>query len=269
MRSRYPDADIPDVPLSQYVLAGAAARHHQPAMIDGLTHEVLTFGELAAHVERVAAWLGRAGLAHGDVVAIASPNSVWYPVVFHGIVSAGCVASPVNPVNTADEIASQLRDANARVIFAAESALPRVLEAVRQAPAAQVVVIGGAPGFPTLREITDEPLAPGRPPAAINPAADLAALPYSSGTTGLPKGVMLTHRNLVANIAQFRALQDVRPGTDRLIAVLPFFHIYGLTVLMNFGLQAGVTVVTMPRFDLDDFLRIVQDERVTRACVAS
>ena len=87
-------------------------------------------------------------------------------------------------------------------------------------------------------------------------------LPYSSGTTGLPKGVMLTHRNLVANLEQIQAAFPIEAG-DTLIGVLPFFHIYGMTVIMNQGLRAGATIVTMPRFDLDQFLDLIEEHRVT------
>jgi acyl-CoA synthetase (AMP-forming)/AMP-acid ligase II len=92
-------------------------------------------------------------------------------------------------------------------------------------------------------------------------------MPYSSGTTGLPKGVMLTHRNLVANLCQCEPVLAAEAG-ERLIAVLPFFHIYGLTVLMCAALWRGATLVTMPRFDLEEFLRLLQDQRITRAFVA-
>ncbi len=105
----------------------------------------------------------------------------------------------------------------------------------------------------------------GAPPQVqLNPREDLIALPYSSGTTGLPKGVMLTHHNLVANLCQIR---DIEPfgEADTLIGILPFFHIYGLTVIMGLGLHKGATIVTMPRFDLEQFLQIMQNYRVSRA----
>ena len=105
------------------------------------------------------------------------------------------------------------------------------------------------------------------PELDIDPSQHLAVLPYSSGTTGVPKGVMLTHRNLVANVAQAHDTMALRPE-DRVIAVLPFFHIYGLTVLMNMALGSGATLVTMPRFDLTDFLRTLQDHKITVAFVA-
>jgi acyl-CoA synthetase (AMP-forming)/AMP-acid ligase II len=100
----------------------------------------------------------------------------------------------------------------------------------------------------------------------IDPHADLAVLPYSSGTTGLPKGVMLSHHNLVANLCQCEPVLDVRQDEVG-IAVLPFFHIYGLVVLMAAALWQGATLVTMPRFDLEQFLAILQDYRVTTAAV--
>jgi acyl-CoA synthetase (AMP-forming)/AMP-acid ligase II len=104
------------------------------------------------------------------------------------------------------------------------------------------------------------------PDVAIDPRRDLAVLPYSSGTTGLPKGVMLTHSNLVANMLQ---IQDGFPISDEdvLIGVLPFFHIYGQTVIMNQGLWQGATIVTMPRFDLEQFLGLIEEHGVTRAYV--
>ena len=99
----------------------------------------------------------------------------------------------------------------------------------------------------------------------IDPATDVVVLPYSSGTTGLPKGVMLTHRNLVANIVQIDAIETAE--CEAFVGVLPFFHIYGMQVIMNFGLLRGATIVTMPRFDLEQFLRVLQDWPITLAHV--
>jgi acyl-CoA synthetase (AMP-forming)/AMP-acid ligase II len=264
--SRYPDVEIPEVPVPQFVLAGAAERADRPALIDGLSGETITHGELAFYVQRLAAALHARGLRKGDVVAVLSPNTIWYPVVFHGIAAAGCVSTPINSLYTPEEIAFQLRDSGAKVLVTVSPFLDRALAAVAQQPVDEVVVMDGAEGHASLRDLltSDAPAVQ----VDIDPAEDLVTLPYSSGTTGLPKGVMLTHRNLVANVAQCRPLFELHEGDERVIAVLPFFHIYGLTVLMNQGLAWGCAVVTLPRFDLEQFLRAIQDQRVTRAYVA-
>ncbi|MGY1688971.1 4-coumarate--CoA ligase family protein [Geodermatophilus sp. SYSU D01105] len=266
LASLYPDVEIPDLSVPAYVLKAGGARPDAPALVDGLKGDTITHGQLAAYVDRVAAALHARGLRKGDVVAVFCPNTPWYPVVFHGIAAAGCVMSPINSLYTPDEIAFQLRDSGAKVVITVSPFLERVQAAAAQAPVDEIVVMDGAEGHASLLDLlsTDAPSVQ----VDIDPATDLVTLPYSSGTTGLPKGVMLTHRNLVANVAQMRPIMDVHEGDERIIAVLPFFHIYGLTVLMNQGLAIGGTVVTLPRFDLEDFLRTLQDQKITRAFVA-
>ncbi|WP_138734263.1 4-coumarate--CoA ligase family protein [Modestobacter excelsi] len=265
LASRFPDVEIPEVSVPQFVLAGATERADRPALVDGLSGETITHGELASHVERMAAALATRGIGKGDVVAVFSPNTIWYPVVFHGIAAAGAVISPVNALYTPEEIAFQLKDSGAKMLVTVSPFLDRALAAVQSSPVDEVIVMDGAEGHASLRDLlsTDAPAVQ----VDIDPAEDLVTLPYSSGTTGLPKGVMLTHRNLVANVSQSRPMAAVQDD-ERIIAVLPFFHIYGLTVLMNQGLQWGGTVVTLPRFDLEQFLRAIQDQHITRAFVA-
>jgi acyl-CoA synthetase (AMP-forming)/AMP-acid ligase II len=125
-------------------------------------------------------------------------------------------------------------------------------------------VVGETQGATPFAELLADPA--DAPDVEIDAENDLAVLPYSSGTTGLPKGVMLTHRNLVVNICQTQAGFPIEPD-DTLIGVLPFFHIYGMTVIMNQGLRAGATIVTMPRFELEHFLELIERHRVTRAYV--
>jgi acyl-CoA synthetase (AMP-forming)/AMP-acid ligase II len=265
LASPYPDVEIPDLSVPEFVLAAGAERPDAPALIDGLSGETITHGELAAYVDRFAAALHERGLGKGDVVAVFSPNTIWYPVVFHGIAKAGCVMSPINALYQPEEIAFQLKDSGAKILVTVSAFLDRALAAAQKQPVDEVVVLDGAEGHPSLRDLlsTSAP----SPQVEIDPAEDLVTLPYSSGTTGLPKGVMLTHRNLVADVSQSRPLVDLGPD-ERVIAVLPFFHIYGLTVLMNQGLQWGGTVVSLPRFELDQFLRVIQDHKITRAFVA-
>ncbi|TFV78619.1 4-coumarate--CoA ligase family protein [Blastococcus sp. CT_GayMR20] len=265
LASPYPDVEIPNLPVPEFVLAAGKERPDAPALIDGLKGDAITHGQLAAYVERVAANLHARGLRKGDVVAVFCPNTPWYPVVFHGIAAAGCVMSPINSLYTPDEIAFQLKDSGAKILITISLFMDRASAAAEKTPLDEIVVLDGMEGHANLFDLlgADAPSVQ----VDIDPADDLVALPYSSGTTGLPKGVMLTHRNLVANVAQTRALIDLQED-EKIIAVLPFFHIYGLTVLMNQGLQWGATVVTLPRFDLEDFLRTIQDYKITRAFVA-
>ncbi|TFV87206.1 4-coumarate--CoA ligase family protein [Blastococcus sp. CT_GayMR16] len=265
LASPYPDVEIPNLSVPEFVLAAGKEKPDTPALIDGLKGDTITHGQLAAYVERVAANLHARGLRKGDTVAVFCPNTPWYPVVFHGIAAAGCVMSPINSLYTPDEIAFQLKDSGAKILITISLFMDRASAAAEKSPLDEIVVLDGMEGHANLFDLlgADAPSVQ----VDIDPAEDLVTLPYSSGTTGLPKGVMLTHRNLVANVAQTRALIDLQED-EKIIAVLPFFHIYGLTVLMNQGLQWGATVVTLPRFDLEDFLRTIQDYKITRAFVA-
>jgi acyl-CoA synthetase (AMP-forming)/AMP-acid ligase II len=260
--SPYPDVEIPDVPLHQFVLANAGRMAEEPALIDGPSGRTLTFGQLAGGVQRVAAGLAARGFGKGDVLAIYSPNLPEYALAFYGTAAAGGAATTINPLYTVDELAFQLQDAGARFLVTVPPFLDRAREAAARTGVDEVFVFGEAEGATPFASLL---AAGGQPSAvAIDPANDLVALPYSSGTTGLPKGVMLTHRNLVANLCQFQDALGTGTG-ERLIAVLPFFHIYGLVVLMAAAVREGSTLVTMPRFDLEEFLRILQEHHVTRA----
>ena len=187
--------------------------------------------------------------------------------MFHGLLRAGAAVTTVNSLYTADELAVQLQDAGATWLFTVSALLPGAEEAAARAGIAadRLVVLDGAAGHPSLQDL----LAAGAPAPLVSfdPAAQVAVLPYSSGTTGRPKGVKLSHRNLVANVEQSRGLLNVG-HQDRLLALLPFFHIYGLTVLLNIALRERACLVTMPRFDLAEFLRMIQDHKCTYLFIA-
>jgi acyl-CoA synthetase (AMP-forming)/AMP-acid ligase II len=262
--SPHPDVTVPDLPLHEYVLADAPARADQQALVDGPSGRTLTYGQLAGGVGRVAAGLAARGFAKGDVFAIYSPNLPEYALAFYGVSAAGGTNTTVSPLFTADELARQLTDAGARFLLTVAPILDKALDAAGRSGVEEVFVLGegeGATPFATLLTAGDTPA------VEIDPASDLVALPYSSGTTGINKGVMLTHRNLVANLCQGAPVLLAGEG-ERLIAVLPFFHIYGLVVLMAAALARGSTLVTMPRFDLEQFLTLLQDQRITGAYVA-
>jgi acyl-CoA synthetase (AMP-forming)/AMP-acid ligase II len=143
--------------------------------------------------------------------------------------------------------------------------MDKVLVAAEDAGLHEIFVLGEADGATPFAALLDNE---GQAPTVtINPREDLVVLPYSSGTTGLPKGVMLTHHNIVANICQIDAVEPYGQA-DTLIGILPFFHIYGMTVIMGTALYKGATVVTMPRFDLEQFLQLMQNYGVTWAYLA-
>jgi acyl-CoA synthetase (AMP-forming)/AMP-acid ligase II len=252
LRSPYPDVEIPAVSLSEYVLGGVAARGEKPALIDGATGAVTTYAAFAEQVARAASGLAAAGIRKGDAVGLLGPNGAAWAVAFHALAALGAVVTPVNPLFTPDEVAKQLGDARARaaIVF----------------PALAGAVAGA--GLEHVWTLDALPAGDGAVPAPdVDPASDIAALPFSSGTTGLSKGVVLTHRNLVANMEQVRAIHRIGAG-DTLVGALPFFHIYGQTVVLNLGLAHGATIVTMARFDMAQFLDILERHRVTRAHVA-
>jgi len=259
--SPYADVPIPDLSLPDYVLEHAECYTDRPALIDGVSGRTMTYAELAEQVRRAAAGLAAHGFGPGDVLALVCPNIPEYAVMFLAALRLGGIVTPVNPLFKRGELRFQLRDSRASLLVTTPTALDTALAAAEQSAVREVIVVGEAPGATPLRALLAAGVEP--PAMRIDPAAT-AALPYSSGTTGLPKGVRLTHRNLVANLAQLEAVEPITPD-DVLIAVLPLFHIYGLTFVLNLGLRCGAAVVTMPRFDLGGFLRLIETHRVTRA----
>jgi acyl-CoA synthetase (AMP-forming)/AMP-acid ligase II len=264
IRSPYPEVTIPDLPLPAFVFADAAKHAAKPALIDGPSGRTITYRELVGSARLAAGGLAARGFRQGDVFAIYCPNLPEYAVAFYGVLLAGGTNTTINPLYTVEELAAQLNDAGASYLLTIPPFLDKAIEAAGRSGVREVFVLGEAAGatpFAALLHAGRQP-----PEVTIDPHTDLAVLPYSSGTTGLPKGVMLTHHNLVANLCQCEPVLDVRQDEVG-VAVLPFFHSYGLTVLMAAALWRGATLVTMPRFDLEQFLTILQDHRVTAAAV--
>jgi len=263
--STLPDIEIPSAPLTRHVMRHAEELSGHDALIDGTTGDTITYGQLDDMIKRLAGGLQAAGITRGDVVGIMAPNIPMYAVVFHGTAWAGGVVTTINPTYTAGEVRHQLNDSGAKILVTVSPLAPLAVEAAEGTGVQQVVSIDpcDTDGVGTLADLMGEPLVDH---VVVNPETDLVALPYSSGTTGLSKGVELTHRNLVANIEQVNAVLPFEVG-EVMLSVLPFFHIYGMQVLMNGALASGGTVVTMPRFDLEQFLTLASQHRIRRAVV--
>ena len=259
-RSPLADVDIPDTTVTHHVLRRAAEVPDRPALIDGPSGRAYTYAQLAAMIASFAGGLAARGLGPGDTIALMSPNIPEYAVAFHGAAVAGVAVSTVNPTYTADEVRFQLQDSGALLLVTVALFVDTAREAIAGTDVTDIVVIGDAPeGTLPVTALFGAPLEQ----VPVDLDDHVVVLPYSSGTTGLPKGVMLTHRNLVANLCQIEGGLAVEDD-EVALAVLPFFHIYGMQVLMNGLLDQGVTIITVPRFDLEQVLGLIQDQRVTR-----
>ncbi|WP_243401038.1 MULTISPECIES: AMP-binding protein [Isoptericola] len=260
--------EIPDVSLYDFLFADLTGEDlERIALVDGPTGEKTTYGTLRAHIDAVAGGIAARGLEPGDVVALHSPNVPAFVSVFHGLLRAGVTVTTINALASGPEVGKQLVASGAKALLTVSPLLAQAAEGAEVAgfDTEDVIVLDGAPGHPSLRDLLTSG-APA-PDVSFDPATHLAVLPYSSGTTGLPKGVMLTHRNLVANVLQAEPYIPLY-ADDVIPAVLPFFHIYGMTVLMNGAIYQRSSVVTMPRFDLPEYLRIIAEHRATVLFVA-
>lgn len=268
---------VPDKSFTDFILDSTDAHGDRPALVDGASGRTLTFAELRPTVSALASALYHEhGLRKRDVSAVLLPNCPDYFVIFHGIASLGAVLSTLNPLYTAGEIAEQLTDSNSKMVFTVSALLPVAMEAAQQTGATieRIVVLdateadtsGAVPVTPYSALIEQGRAAPPAPPTSIAPS-DLVVLPYSSGTSGKPKGVELTHSNVVTNLVQLEASLDLSPD-DKVLGLLPFFHIYGMIVVLNAAIERGATVVTMPRFEPAHFLQVVKEHEMTVMHVA-
>ncbi|HZP85253.1 MAG TPA: AMP-binding protein [Burkholderiales bacterium] len=260
-RSEHPDVQIPDACVYEFVVERFGSYADRAALIDAASGRALTYAQLIDATERVAAALARRGFSRGDVFAVCSPNVPEYAIVLLAVNRLGGVATTMSPLYTAHEIARQLRETRAKCLFTVSGLAARCLEAAQGTQVEEIFALGDAPGttaFEVLMEASRISTLP------VARAADLAALPYSSGTSGVPKGVMLTNRNLVAQLLQADVMLP-RRTEDVMLAVLPFFHIYGLMLILLQGLRNGVTLITMARFEFEPFLDCVQRYRINVA----
>ncbi|MGE2724725.1 4-coumarate--CoA ligase family protein [Mycolicibacterium pulveris] len=270
--SPFPEVDIPSISVYDFLFGDIAGDDlDRIALIDAKSGRQTSYRELIGRVNAFAGALAGRGIGIGDVVALLSPNSSGFAVAFHGILRAGATATTVNALFTAKDIAAQLTDSKAKMLVTVTPLLAQAEEGAAAAGIApeNLVVLDGdglaATGHLNAADLMDPGLP--APDVSFAPSSHLAVLPYSSGTTGNPKGVMLTHRNLVANVAQIRPLHGMVPD-DTILAVLPFFHIYGMTVLLNAALHARARLVIMGSFDLEAFLANIATYKCTIVFIA-
>jgi acyl-CoA synthetase (AMP-forming)/AMP-acid ligase II len=249
-------APYPEQPVSDLLRQSRDRWPDRIALVDGTTGAEYDYARVWEAAAGVAAALQARGVTPGDRVALLAPNSPEWVIAFHGAILAGATVTTLNPLYKEREVTHQFGDSEPKVAFVADV----TVDTAR-------AVWGEGEGLHHMNEVWDLAAEAGEPePVAIDPLADLATLPYSSGTTGAPKGVMLSHHNIVSNVHQFLGadLLDDEPVT---IDFLPFFHIYGLVVLMLSGIAAGAKQVVMPGFDPQRFIDLTAEHRATNLFV--
>ncbi|XP_059160340.1 uncharacterized protein LOC131943956 isoform X2 [Physella acuta] len=234
---------------------------------DFLTGRKYTFLDLKEKSIKVASALTRKGYRKGDVVLAFTPNTIDFTVLMLACAATGLWFSAANPAFTAEELSRQLNDCSSKAIFTIPAFATTVKDALnnKQFPnkVQDLFVFGECPGFQPFQSLIDDD-GKAFPDVDINPVEDVFTLPYSSGTTGMPKGVMLTHYNCLANCLQ--VIESVSVGkSDRCLGLLPLYHIYGMTAVQFAALQTGASLQFLPKFEPETFLRCLQDKQITLA----
>jgi long-chain acyl-CoA synthetase len=280
--------DVPGGNLAR--LLDDAARDFPSAPALHFQGRTVSYAQLAEQAWRFAGALAGLGVGKGTKVGLVLPNCPQVVVAFFGALRLGAVVVQNNPLYTERELGHQLGDAGVEVVICLDLAYERIKPIREQSAIREVVVTSLLDELPAVRRVIapytrrgkaaaaaigkDEPVRRWRDlmagaitragEAEVDPAGDLALLQYTGGTTGSSKGVMLSHRNLRANTEQVRAwFPDADPGREVMMAVLPFFHVYGLTVCLLLGVRLGAALVLLPRFDLDQVMAAVDRHRPT------
>jgi acyl-CoA synthetase (AMP-forming)/AMP-acid ligase II len=257
--SGYQPVEVGGTTLHRMIGDTARRAGDRPALIHGSTGASVSYSTLAERIEGVAAGLTARGFDRGDVLALWAPNLPQWSGLALGAMAAGGSVTGANPAYTERELSHQLSDAGASMLITIPALAEKALSAAGAAGVRDVLVLGEQHGMTPVTTLLEAG-------AVVDvgqvPESAVALLPYSSGTTGLPKGVMLTHSNLVTCVRQLgRSLR--LGGHDTVLAVAPFFHVMGFVLTLAVPLAAGATVVTMARFELEAFLALIERHRVT------
>ena len=268
--SPFPDVPIPDTNVYSYVLRQFDKLGNQTALVDAISTQEISFIQLKEETHLVSSGLRRMGLGKGDVVTVCAPNCIEYATVFLATLAAGGIVSTCNPTYTSNEFNYQIKNSNSKFVVTIPALLPIVLEAIKGVVSVEkIIVIDNSEqqkqniiSFSSLRKDSGSLFEE----AKVDSKNDIAVLPYSSGTTGLPKGVMLSHYNLVANLCQIDHPELMRvDSNDSVLGLLPFFHIYGMIVILLYGLSAGAKDIILPKFEPDTFLSAIQKYKISKA----
>jgi long-chain acyl-CoA synthetase len=223
----------------------------------------LNYAQLWTQAQRFAGVLVELGVKQGARVALMLPNCPQYVIAYYGTLRAGGVVAQVNPLYTPRELAHLIDDSGADVIVVADVLYPVVQAAACDLRHVLVASLKGdvpvGPEASRLEELLARTTTP-PPNLTINPHTDVAALQYTGGTTGVSKGAMLSHFNLVANVQQILSWNSRGgpPGSESILTVIPLFHAYGMTVCMNYGIAAGYELILLPRFDLTEVMETIR-----------
>ncbi|KAJ6961581.1 4-coumarate--CoA ligase 1-like [Populus alba x Populus x berolinensis] len=268
-RSKLPDIYIPkNLPLHSYVLENLSNHSSKPCLINGANGDVYTYADVELTARRVASGLNKIGIQQGDVIMLFLPSSPEFVLAFLGASHRGAIITAANPFSTPAELAKHAKASRAKLLITQACYYEKVKDFARESDVKVMCVDSAPDGCLHFSELTqaDENEAP---QVDISPD-DVVALPYSSGTTGLPKGVMLTHKGLITSVAQ--QVDGDNPNLyfhseDVILCVLPMFHIYALNSIMLCGLRVGASILIMPKFEIGSLLGLIEKYKVSIAPV--
>lgn len=262
--------NYPEMPLQGFIDQALKTNAHGPALI--FYGHPVSYGQFAVMTNRFANALLQSGFKKGDRAALVGPNCPQWVIAFFGVLKAGGLVVQTNPMYVERELEDIFNDSGAETVVVYEPLLPRIKALQPRTGVKRVIVFNFMPGQVQPAEgitVFDSMVLQGvdTPPAvAINPKEDIALLQYTGGTTGISKGVMLTHYNLVANALQVKEfLMPVckAPEKEVMLTALPLFHVYGMTVAMNVALALGCAQILLPRFDPKEVLEAIEKYGVT------
>ena len=270
----FEDTIIPETNFYSHIFQHFPKYGKKIALIDGITGREYSYNEVQELVVNMASGLVRSGLEKGDVLALVSPNSAQFCTTFFSTLAMGGIISTCNPQYTAEELAYQFKNSNSKYVATIPALLPTIKEAASKSGCVEKVIVlsdegglGEGKNMIAYQSLVKDSGSRFPLNVDLDYKNDIAVLPYSSGTTGLPKGVMLTHFNVTANINQLAHPQfvDFTYPDCHCLGVLPFFHIYGMIIVLASGFYQGNTTVTLPKFEPELFLQTMQKYRITDA----